>query len=149
MRHRPGLTRWCEHALPHGGLADDVVQETFLVAHGALRDGEHPEHLRAWLYGIARHRTATARRRAHETVALSPELDGVERPEEIAERRRRLRAAVAGVRRLPAPQRLALVGRALDGRAYPEIAARLGVSEPAARQLVARARHTLREVTAA
>src|SRR5207247_192476 len=145
LRYRPELTRYCERMLPGRGAADDVVQETLLIAYRALERGERPEQLRSWLYGIARHRAASARRAHRETVPLSASLDGVERPEDAVERARIVREAFSRLARLPAQQRQALLARALEGRGYRQIADTLGVSDESARQLVSRARRALRQ----
>ena len=60
------------------------------------------------------------------------------------ERRQGLRDVVAAVGALPERQRDALVLRELEGRSYDEIALKLGVSDGAVRQLLNRARNTLR-----
>lgn len=51
---------------------------------------------------------------------------------------------VTAVGALPERQRDALVLRELEGRSYEEIAVQLGVSDGAVRQLLNRARNTLR-----
>jgi RNA polymerase sigma factor (sigma-70 family) len=53
-------------------------------------------------------------------------------------------AVVAGLGSLPERQRRALVLRELEGRSYEEIADSLGVSGASVRQLLNRARHTMR-----
>ena len=75
---------------------------------------------------------------------LEEEIDGVERPEQAFERREGLRSVVAAVSALPERQRDAIVLRELEGRSYDEIAAELGVTGGAVRQLLNRARTTLR-----
>ena len=37
-------------------LVEDLVQETFLEAFAALKDGKRPNHFSSWLFGIAHHR---------------------------------------------------------------------------------------------
>ena len=49
-----------------------------------------------------------------------------------------------GISQLPARQRAALLAIAVDGRAHAEVAEELGLTDGAVRQLVYRARHTLR-----
>ena len=55
-----------------------------------------------------------------------------------------MRSLVGGLRGLPGPQREALVKREMEGRSHEEIGAELGVSTGAARQLIFRARDSLR-----
>ncbi len=59
--------------------------------------------------------------------------------------RERVRSLVAGLQGLPDAQRDALVKREMEGMSHAEIAADLGVSGGAARQLIFRARNALRE----
>src|SRR3954463_5011677 len=56
---------------------------------------------------------------------------------------------MAAVEDLPQRQRDAIVLQALEGRSYEKIAQELGVSDGAVRQLLNRARNTLREAAAA
>src|SRR5947209_18403413 len=37
-------------------VVEDLVQETFLEAFRALREGRRPDHFSSWLFGIARNR---------------------------------------------------------------------------------------------
>jgi RNA polymerase sigma-70 factor (ECF subfamily) len=144
LRHRPALARYCERLVPYGGLAEDVVQDTLVVAYDALRRGDRPRHPRAWLFGIAHHRAMSALRARPRTVTLDGTLDGVAHTDDPLESREEISEAVSCVRRLPMRQRQALVHRVLEDLPYPEIAASLRVSEDGARQLVARARRALR-----
>jgi hypothetical protein len=103
------------------------------------------QKLKPWLYRIA-HNTAlnALRDRGLHHAPLPESLDGVEQPDQAAERRQRLREVLVAVERLPVRQRDALVLRALEGRSYDEIAAQLGVTGGAVRQLLNRARHSIR-----
>ena len=142
-RYRRPLQRYCERILPPA-RAEDAVQQAFLNAHTALRDGAPPERLRPWLYRVAHNAALNLLRQngwTHEP--LDPSLDGVERPDQAFERREGLRATLAALQALPERQRDALVLRELEGRSYDEIAAALGVSGGAVRQLLHRARATL------
>jgi hypothetical protein len=61
----------------------------------------------------------------------------------------RLRDVMRGLRALPDDQRRALVARELEGRSYQEISDELGASHGGVRQLIFRARTTLRSTAAA
>ena len=67
----------------------------------------------------------------------------VQDPIAEAERRESLRRLVDDVRRLPEQQRSALLMRELAGMSYAELAAALGVSVPAVKSLLVRARVSL------
>ena len=133
------------------GRAEDAVQQTFLQAFLALRDGSEREiALRAWLYRIA-HNCAidVLRKSAPEYEQLDLESDGVAQPPTLFEQREEIRRLVARMRDLPDAQRQALALRELEGRSYEEISAQLGHSGSGVRQLIFRARTTLRNSAAA
>jgi RNA polymerase sigma factor (sigma-70 family) len=122
--------------------AEDVLQDVFLRAYGALRHDDRPVTLRAWLYRVAHNRCIDHLRRpvppAAEVYDLSrtPTLD----PPDETERREDLRRLVQDVQRLPEQQRSALLMRELDGLSYAELADALGTSLPAVKSLLVRAR---------
>src|ERR671933_1076689 len=144
-RYRRPLLRYCARFLSPA-RAEDAVQQSFVNALAALRSNDAEINLRPWLYRIAHNAALNVLRQAggdHEH--LSEEIDGVETPPQAFERGQRLRDVVAAVQDLPGRQRDALVLQALEGRSYDEIAFELGVSGGAVRQLLNRARATLRE----
>jgi RNA polymerase sigma factor (sigma-70 family) len=144
-RYRQPLLRYCSGLLP-GGRAEDAVQQTFLRAYDALRASDSEMALRPWLYRIAHNSALNALRdRSLRYEELSEGIDGVERPDQALEKSERLRDTVAAVRALPERQRDAVVLRELEGRSYDQIAAELGVTGGAVRQLLNRARGTLRQ----
>jgi RNA polymerase sigma factor (sigma-70 family) len=144
-RYRRPLLRYCARLLPPA-RAEDAVQQAFLNAFAALRRDGAAIELRPWLYRIAHNAALNALRETgwgHEDVeAAAPAHEG---PHEVAERRDSLRAVLDAVGTLPARQRDAMILRELEGRSYAQIAAELEVSGGAVRQLLNRARNTLRE----
>src|SRR3954469_4443723 len=148
-RYRRPLLRYCAGILT-GGRAEDAVQQTFVKAYDAMRRDHGELKLRPWLYRIA-HNTALngLRDKSLQDQPLDPQLDGVERPDQAVERRQGVREALAAVEALPTRQRDAIVLRELEGRSYEEIAGALGVTGGAVRQLLNRARTTLRPAATA
>ena len=143
-RYRRPLLRYCSRLLSEE-RAEDAVQQAFLSAYDSLRSSRREMHLRPWLYRIAHNSALNALRdRGIGHEELSEQLDGLERPDQAYEKSQRLRDVVAAVELLPERQRDAIVLRELEGRSYEEIAASLGVSDGAVRQLLNRARTTLR-----
>lgn len=143
-RYRRPLLRYCGRFLA-AARAEDVLQQTFLNAYRALKADERPIELRPWLYRIAHNAALNALRAAAPSgEELDEEIDGVERPDQAFERREKLAEVVAAVRALPPRQRDAIVLHELEGRSYDQIAAELHVSGGAVRQLLSRARTTLR-----
>jgi RNA polymerase sigma factor (sigma-70 family) len=144
QRYRRPLLTYCSRVLP-AARAEDAVQQTFLSAYQAMTRDDAELKLRPWLYRIARNTSLNLLRQNGWTHdQLSENFDGVERPDQVFERREQLRSAVDAVNALPERQRDALVQRELEGKRYDEIAAALGVNDGAVRQLLHRARATLR-----
>jgi RNA polymerase sigma factor (sigma-70 family) len=142
-RYRSGLVGFAAKICSRDS-ADDVVQDSMLKAHSALRRGDRPDAPRAWLFRIVRNTALNERRDRPVHELLDESFDGVEQPPEAAERRRGLRELVAAMGDLPRAQREALVQRELEGKGHDEIAANLNVSPGAVRQLIFRARSGLR-----
>src|SRR4051794_14712251 len=149
QRYSRPLLRYCSRILP-AARAEDAVQQAFLSAHRAIHAGDAELNLRPWLYRIAHNAALNLlRQTGFDYEEMSEEIDGVETPPQAFERGERLKNVVAAVRDLPERQRDAIVLQAMEGRSYEEIAAELGVSDGAVRQLLNRARNTLREAAAA
>src|SRR3954471_17716350 len=122
--------------------AEDVLQDVFVRAYGALRNDTREMNVRAWLYRVARNRCIDQLRRP---VPPPAELFEVSRkplhdPVEEAQRREDLRRLVEDVGRLPDQQRSALLMREIDGMTYAELAAALDVTVPAVKSLLVRDR---------
>ena len=148
-RYRRALMRYVSRLLPPE-RAEDVVQQAFVKAYEAMhRDGAEL-NLRPWLYRIA-HNTAlnALRDRGLRHDELDERMDGVERPDQALERTQGLRDLLVAVQALPERQRDAILLRELEGRSYEEIAVALGVTGGAVRQLLNRARNSLRSAAAA
>ncbi|MGZ4203494.1 MAG: RNA polymerase sigma factor, partial [Thermoleophilaceae bacterium] len=144
QRYRKPLLAYCSRVLPPA-RAEDAVQQAFLNAYQAMVLGDAELNLRPWLYRIAHNASLNLLRQngwTHEQ--LDDNFDGVERPDQALERREELRTTLEAVKALPERQRDAVVLRELEGMRYDEIAVALGVGDGAVRQLLHRARTTLR-----
>jgi RNA polymerase sigma factor (sigma-70 family) len=143
-RYRGPLLRYAEGFLPRD-RAEDAVQQAFVRAYDAMLRDDTELDLRPWLYRIV-HNTAlnSLRDRALAHGELPEDFDGVEQPDQALERTQGLREVLGAVAALPSRQRDAILLRELEGRSYDEIASVLGVSGGAVRQLLNRARNTLR-----
>ncbi len=142
-RYRAPLVAFAAMIVPPH-RADDVVQESLLRAFDRLQSSDAEIQLRPWLFRIVRNQALNDLRDTPVHNELTEELDGVASPHEITERREEVAAIVGGLRNLPAAQREAIIARELEGRGHSEIAAELGTSPGAVRQLIFRARTTLR-----
>src|SRR4051812_45923527 len=148
-RYRKQLLRHCAGILPPE-RAEDAVQQAFLNAYRAIAAGEAELKLRPWLYRIAHNAALNLLRQNGWNYDQIPEdFDGVMQPPQAAEQSERIRQVVRNVQELPERQRDAIVLRELEGRSYEEIALVLGVSDGAVRQLLNRARTTLRAAATA
>lgn len=126
--------------------AEDLVQQAFLNLYLQLRDDDRPLQLKPWLFRVTHNLTLNeATRKGGDHDELFEDLDGVPQPPQVAELRARLRATVDVIGALPERQRIALVRRELEGRSCDEIAAEVGTSPVAVRQLLARARTAVRD----
>jgi RNA polymerase sigma factor (sigma-70 family) len=145
-RYRPELLAMARR-LVSDGRAEDVLQQALLSAFTALRSGTEVRHVRGWLYQIVRNAAIKTRRPADapldEMTASGPAL------EEVVQQRALAMSAMNEISRLPERQRDALVGSALGGLGRAELAASMGLSEGAVRQLVHRARATVRTAVTA
>ena len=147
-RYRRPLQRYLRRLLSEA-LAEDVLQATFVRAWQALRAGTDVRELRPWLYRIAHNQALNTLRAAGSALpAVAAELPAVSLEAEV-ERREELRAALHGIEALPERQRAALVAIAVADRAHADVARELGMSDGALRQLLLRARTTLRAAATA
>lgn len=143
-RYRVPLLRYCA-GLTRPERADDAVQQAFFNAWLALGRGAPVRELRPWLYSIARN-AAIDQLRAHrgELVELSPDLEGGADPAHVAAQRDEIDDVLRAVAELPERQRTALIETAVHGRTTEHVAGEMGMSGGALRQLVHRARTSVR-----
>ncbi len=138
--------------------AEDLTQEAFIQAHQHLGRLGPPYDFKSWIYRIAGNLALDGLRRYRDTFPL-PDWDGGETtaPEPADQRRegdpeqqarlKEVRAAVwRTLHRLPDAYRQILVLRELEGLAYDEIAAALGISLDNVRVTLHRARMQFRDL---
>src|SRR5256714_5859459 len=148
-RYRRPLHRHVRRVLPES-RAEDAVQQTFLKAWSSLQGGAEVRDLRPWLYRVA-HNTAldAFKLSGYDYDELSESLRSAAGPELDLDRRTVIRETLAGVAALPANQREALLRTAVGGDSRAQVASDLGLTDGAVRQLVHRARTTLRAAATA
>src|SRR4051794_6816246 len=144
-RYRRPLLRYLRRLLSDT-LAEDVVQATFINAWSSLRTGTEVRDLRPWLYRIAHNAAINSLKKVGDAMEEIPESAGgfATEPAAELERRDEMQRALTSIAALPSRQRTALLAVAIDGRAHSDVAAELGLTDGAVRQLVHRARTTLR-----
>ena len=121
-------------------LADDIVSETFIRVWNA-RARVDLTTVKAYLFAVARNFFLQQRRQAARTTPLDDQMaDAGPGPHERADARHELRAVLIALQALPEIDRSALLMRADSAMPYEEIARTLGISVPAAKVKVHRAR---------
>ena len=150
-RYRQRLFAYTRQMLPRRPDAEDALQDIFVRAYSGLRANHRELALRAWLYRVAHNRCIDELRRPAppppEVIQLlrAPVHD----PIAEADQRESLRRLIADVRRLPDQQRSALLMRELGGMSYADLASALGVTVPAVKSLLVRARLALGQASVA
>src|SRR4051794_4855946 len=131
--------------------AEDVMQDVFVRAYGALRADDREINLRAWMYRVAHNRCIDHLRRPTPPAADIFEMSRKPLHDPIVEAQRRedLARLVEDVGRLPEQQRSALLMREIDGMSYADLASALDVTIPAVKSLLVRARVGLVEAAEA
>jgi RNA polymerase sigma factor (sigma-70 family) len=152
-RYRARMLAYARQMLASSSAdAEDAVQEIFVRAYAGLRANQRDLALRAWLYRIAHNRCVDELRRprpvAVEAVEDLREAPGPD-PHARVEQREVLRRLIIDVQHLPEQQRSALLMRELGGMPYADLAGALGVSVPAVKSLLVRARVGLAQASEA
>lgn len=144
-RYRQRLFAYTRQMLSHRADAEDALQDIFVRAYSGLRANHRELALRAWLYRVAHNRCIDELRRPSPPPPEVMELlrSPVHDPIAEADQRESLRRLIADIRRLPDQQRSALLMRELGGMSYADMAGALGVTVPAVKSLLVRARLAL------
>ena len=158
-RHRPRLLAIGRGMLGDHDAAEEIAQETALVAVSTLERLRDPAQAGAWLAGIARNR---CRRRLRSRAAggwswdavhggrmLRDPIDPAPTPEEIVVRDEIAARVLGAVDLLPSAQRDAVRLFYLHDLSHSEVAAALGIEANAVKARLHRARRALRPLVAA
>jgi RNA polymerase sigma-70 factor (ECF subfamily) len=134
--------------------AEDLLQETWLLAYRSLGRLNDPSRLRPWLLTIAQNVLIDALRRqsrkkrtppgSADLLALSEVPSPASSPEQDAERAEMHDQALAALRSLPEEYRLPLTLRYITGADYETIETQLGLTNGALRGLLHRGLKILR-----
>lgn len=148
--HGASLGRLAMAMLGSQAEAEEVAQEVLIAAHDAFPDFRGEGTVRAFLFGIARRMCAKRleiRGRRERRLRLVHDADAeVGLPDALVEARRRAIKVRAAIEELKPSERDAVVMRYEGGLEYAEIAASLGIDEPAARKRVSRGLAHLKEL---
>ena len=129
-------------------LAEDLVQETFLLAYEGILKTDSPLSFRAWLYRIATNNAFRVHRRKKRlsfipfsglNKAVEPVAACVQDADEAI-------AIQEAMLKVPREQRVCLALHLIEGFRYREIATTLGITEDAVRMRVDRGKEVFRRV---
>lgn len=150
-QHRSYLTAYALRRVGDAGLAEDLVQDTFVAALGAGQNFRGDSSPRTWLTGILRHRIVDSYRAPERSVESLD--DGDEAATELAapdgdpavdfERVRLREALQRQLSRLPQRAARAFELSELEGRDAAEVSRLLGVTPNNVWGMVRRARKAL------
>jgi RNA polymerase sigma-70 factor (ECF subfamily) len=139
--------------------AEDVVQDTFVVALESLASFDGRSSLHTWLCGIAKNKVRALRRKRRpapladvldeaddEIDAVLARVSSEPLPDWALERKETRELVGATLSSLPPDYRRALVAKYVSGRSVAQIAQDVGRSEKAAESLLTRARAAFGEV---
>lgn len=152
-QHRDYLYAYALRRVGDSGLAEDLVQDTFVAALGAVQGFRGDSSPRTWLTGILKHRIADSYR-APERSVESLDAHAEEAPEIPApdadpalgfEHARLWEALQKQLARLPERSAQAFVLAELEGRDAAEVSRVLGVTPNNVWGMVRRARKSLQE----
>lgn len=141
--------------------AKDVLQETLLQAYRSLKNLQHPEALRSWLYRVAANACLMKRRKGkfepeqelsldelvpHGAVGHALEVpDPGSLPDEELARSETASIVRGAIADLPMHYRVVLVMRDMEQLTTKEVAQALGIAEPAVKMRLHRARLMIKQ----
>jgi len=154
-RHAPAVLAIATRLLGRSAEADDVAQDTFVIAFERLSQLERPAQFRGWVVRIAVSQVHRRFRRRKLLRALGLDrgqddasLAKLALPSLDAESRADLARIDAALQRLPAPERVAFVLRHVEGYEHAEAAALCDCSLATIKRRLQRAEAGVRALSA-
>ncbi|MGW3991867.1 RNA polymerase sigma factor [Amycolatopsis sp. NPDC004772] len=146
-RHSGGMFRLLRRLTSDAGVAEEILQETWLAVWQSAGSFRAESSVRGWLYGVARRQAHNRLRRASvvevdldEAAAVPDAAPGVEDRVLAGAERSALAAAVT---ELPEHLREVLVLVLVEDLSYPEVAAALGIPVGTVKSRMSHARRQL------
>lgn len=143
-RHRRQVYRYLLRRTGHEADAEDLTQRVFTDAAVALRAGNRPDSLLAWLYAVAERRFIDYVRHL-KVRPETPFVDNLADTRDLDYDNAVVEALSAAMESVPEEQRQVIVMKLFEGRPFAEIAASMGTSEGAAKMRFSRGLARLRE----
>lgn len=145
---RPELHRYCARMTGSVFDGEDIVQETFIKAHGALSEMSEPVALKPWLFRIAHNAAMDFHKRYErkhiDLVAELPEPADQDEPDVDPAL---VQAALGVFLGLPPLQRSALILKDVLGHSLDQVASALEISLGATKAALSRARANINRIT--
>ncbi len=146
QEHRGELKSFILKRVRGAADAEDILHEVFLKMHAGLGSVKRVDHLRAWLFTVARNAVADHFRGRRPTQELPEDLDD-HGQEEIGGQMEDVGTCLRPmIDALPEKIRTALVLADLEGLKQREVAQRLGISLAAVKSRVLRGRLLVRRM---
>jgi RNA polymerase sigma-70 factor (ECF subfamily) len=141
-RHQQRAYRVALRMLGDSGEAEDATQDAFLQAWRGLARFRAQSSFGTWIYRIVTNRCLSQLRSRPVEQALMEERHAsqAQEPSQLAEARGKVQTLQAALLRLSPEQRSAFVLRHLEGYSHEEISDVLGISVPAVKSRIHRAR---------
>lgn len=161
LRYQNRLLNVLVNLAPNREQAEDLVQEVFLRVYRARKRYEPGAKFSTWLFTIANNVASNARRsqsRRKETLVdarAAPDTAGLDHmaqeksslmPSRTADQVERAEMVQRAMLQLGERQRMALLLAKFEEMSYAEIGESMGLSVPAVKSLLSRARANLREL---
>lgn len=151
---RPELHRYCARMTGSTADGEDVVQDALARAFFELSERKEPPALRSWLFRIAHNRALDFLRRYERR--MSQPLDSAEEradetcpePEEALAREQAVRTAISRFLELAPAQRSCVILKDVLGHSLEDVGELLGLSVPAVKAALHRARSRLAALAA-
>jgi RNA polymerase sigma-70 factor (ECF subfamily) len=143
-RHQHRIFRYLLRRSGSRQDAEELTQRVFADAAGALSRGERPESMLAWLFTVAERRFVDEIRRRTRAAdfmrtQVEPAASSLNYGPAVAH------ALRSGIEALPNDQREVVVMKIFEGRAFADIAERVGASEAACKMRFSRGLRRLRD----
>ncbi len=148
-RYWDRLYRWLFHLTRDRHAAEDLTQETFLRALGAVKSFRPGSNFRAWVFRIGHNNFVNQKRAERRTKHQLPEDAAaleVNTAENAAENHEVMEVVMRAVNDLPTDFRAALLLRVFEGMSFRQVADVLQTTEETARWRVFKARQRLMKV---
>jgi RNA polymerase sigma-70 factor (ECF subfamily) len=146
VRHHHGdVYRYAFRLAGNQADAEDLTQQTFLVAQQRLHQVRHPERALGWLFAVLRSCYLKNERKRRPVDAAGLELDIESIPEDVTENDIDSQLLQAAIDDLPEDSRLVVVMFYFEGCSYKEIAAQLDIPVGTVMSRLARAKGRLRK----